>query len=495
MLDALAAAGLAVVPVSGDRPDDDLRLLREARQHLYESHLEAHGRGPSAHYSKALQWSEAIGRVLRRLQTWEDACEAEGLPRDSSPETFAQHHYGNATVTAQLNTMRRAIDEGQLFEGRYVVLPADDERLRVSGDRQLLDAIGDPAELRAHELDMSDGLENTPQVTHEIVRDILLRIAAAAEAAVSADPTPTDEGPDVHHDRILPVDSPAADTPNPADVIARTLMCELEATEGADPDAAELHDADRVLAALAAAGLRVVPDTPSDDDELADRLQTAALGELPERCPATLGERPSWMSPGQYDPCHCRLPNGHDGDHECSHGTEPNRSPGKPERLLPRSPSKADLLAAVERLRVSGNPQLLDEVERLRSWLQTVMASAGGKFNGCECFTGAATCRTDPSRSPDAEYGAERWCQSCMAAAALEGRPAPRAAAERLRRVPDTDTRAQLDAALEFLIVYADDKDPDLRTGVHLLYAALNPEAPDAAAGVREATPDPEDGA
>ena len=42
-------------------------------------------------------------------------------------------------------------------------------------------AIGDPDELRGHELDMSDGTVNTPEVTHEIVRDILLRIAAAVE--------------------------------------------------------------------------------------------------------------------------------------------------------------------------------------------------------------------------------------------------------------------------------------------------------------------------
>lgn len=53
----------------------------------------------------------------------------------------------------------------------------------------LLDAIGDPESLRAHELDMSDGVVNTPEVTHDIVRDILLRIADAVAAARGTDPT------------------------------------------------------------------------------------------------------------------------------------------------------------------------------------------------------------------------------------------------------------------------------------------------------------------
>lgn len=31
------------------------------------------------------------------------------------------------------------------------------------------------------------------------------------------------------------------------------------------------------------------------------------------RCTGTLGSRPGWMSPDQYDPCRCRLDRGHDG--------------------------------------------------------------------------------------------------------------------------------------------------------------------------------------
>lgn len=39
----------------------------------------------------------------------------------------------------------------------------------------------------------------------------------------------------------------------------------------------------------------------------------------PQRCSGTLGSRPSWMSPDQYDPCRCTLVVGHDGPHTCEH--------------------------------------------------------------------------------------------------------------------------------------------------------------------------------
>ena len=45
----------------------------------------------------------------------------------------------------------------------------------------------------------------------------------------------------------------------------------------------------------------------------------------PARCGARLGKRPEWMSPGQYDPCECDLPAGHDpspddpSGHSCKH--------------------------------------------------------------------------------------------------------------------------------------------------------------------------------
>lgn len=38
-----------------------------------------------------------------------------------------------------------------------------------------------------------------------------------------------------------------------------------------------------------------------------------------DRCEGTLGSKPWWMSWGQYDPCRCDLPEGHDGPHDCWH--------------------------------------------------------------------------------------------------------------------------------------------------------------------------------
>lgn len=43
-----------------------------------------------------------------------------------------------------------------------------------------------------------------------------------------------------------------------------------------------------------------------------------------QRCSGTLGSKPWWMSWGQYDPCACRLPEGHDGDHWCEHLDTPD---------------------------------------------------------------------------------------------------------------------------------------------------------------------------
>lgn len=47
------------------------------------------------------------------------------------------------------------------------------------------------------------------------------------------------------------------------------------------------------------------------------RLLSWRLIEAPT-CGRDLGSRPSWMSPDQYDPCPCVLPEGHDGDCACS---------------------------------------------------------------------------------------------------------------------------------------------------------------------------------
>lgn len=42
------------------------------------------------------------------------------------------------------------------------------------------------------------------------------------------------------------------------------------------------------------------------------------------RCDGTLGSKPWWMSWGQYDPCPCLLPEGHDGPHWCEHLDTPD---------------------------------------------------------------------------------------------------------------------------------------------------------------------------
>lgn len=52
--------------------------------------------------------------------------------------------------------------------------------------------------------------------------------------------------------------------------------------------------------------------------------RTEEPAEVDPRCTGTLGSRPEWMSPGQYDPCRCRLDAGHDGPHWCEHLDEPD---------------------------------------------------------------------------------------------------------------------------------------------------------------------------
>lgn len=44
---------------------------------------------------------------------------------------------------------------------------------------------------------------------------------------------------------------------------------------------------------------------------------------------------------------------------------------------------------------------------------------------GTECsrFTGVSTCIEDVGRAPDAKYGAERWCDECIARDALKFLP------------------------------------------------------------------------
>lgn len=35
--------------------------------------------------------------------------------------------------------------------------------------------------------------------------------------------------------------------------------------------------------------------------------------------------------------------------------------------------------------------------------------------NGCENYTGRSTCRDNSGRTRDARYGAEKWCDACIA--------------------------------------------------------------------------------
>lgn len=37
------------------------------------------------------------------------------------------------------------------------------------------------------------------------------------------------------------------------------------------------------------------------------------------RCQGKLGDRPSYLSPDQWDACRCIRPRDHDGEHECEH--------------------------------------------------------------------------------------------------------------------------------------------------------------------------------
>jgi hypothetical protein len=53
----------------------------------------------------------------------------------------------------------------------------------------------------------------------------------------------------------------------------------------------------------------------SDIEQIVRRLYV----RMDPRCKGTLGQRPSWMSPDQYDPCRCTLPRDHEGDHACEH--------------------------------------------------------------------------------------------------------------------------------------------------------------------------------
>jgi len=50
----------------------------------------------------------------------------------------------------------------------------------------------------------------------------------------------------------------------------------------------------------------------SDGHDLCPRCSTF-------KCAGTVGRRPEWMSPGQYDACLCVLVASHDGPHRCKH--------------------------------------------------------------------------------------------------------------------------------------------------------------------------------
>lgn len=126
------------------------------------------------------------------------------------------------------------------------------------------------------------------------------------------------------------------------------------------------------------------PETPTPS--LAARLERYGRGVEPVRCLGTLGKRPSWMSPDQYDPCRCELPNGHDGDHRCEHGTEPNRHPGvkgtEPVRRL-QSEVDADKLAAAAQLRQLDRIKAELRQEHVPQWSTPEMEARGKDPIGC----------------------------------------------------------------------------------------------------------------
>ncbi len=45
----------------------------------------------------------------------------------------------------------------------------------------------------------------------------------------------------------------------------------------------------------------------------------------------------------------------------------------------------------------------------------------------CHASDGPETCMEDPSRNPHAPFGADRWCDGCIARAGLSGLPFPAA--------------------------------------------------------------------
>ena len=81
------------------------------------------------------------------------------------------------------------------------------------------------------------------------------------------------------------------------------------------------------------------------------------------------------------------------------------------------------------------------EVQRLRD----VLAKLAG--DGCDNFTsGPGSCWSEPGRSPDAQYTAEKWCVNCIALAALLPR---RAREEKGRAVQLESSRAAVSPPTE----------------------------------------------
>jgi len=71
------------------------------------------------------------------------------------------------------------------------------------------------------------------------------------------------------------------------------------------------------------------------------------------RCTGTLGSRPSWMSPGQYDPCRCDLTTGHDGPHECEH----TRADPQPDTGGPYAGTRTAMDGPIAASPTEGNPE------------------------------------------------------------------------------------------------------------------------------------------
>ncbi len=122
--------------------------------------------------------TEVLAELLHHRATQNAIVRSYGIMPSSRPEDDDL----DRAAAARLRQLTERLDDSWYTDiaERLDAVAVECDELRRQHDNPR-SAIGVPDELRGHELDMSDGTVNTPEVTHEIVRDILLRIAAAVE--------------------------------------------------------------------------------------------------------------------------------------------------------------------------------------------------------------------------------------------------------------------------------------------------------------------------